>query len=64
MQDREATVRSRELGDALRTVMKRAGLTGGQVARRLGCSESTVSRLLSGKRGGSERDIIRFAAVC
>lgn len=64
MQDREPTIRSKELGDALRAVMERAGLTGLQVARRMGCSQSSVSRLLTGKRGGSERDVIRFASVC
>ncbi|MGH3998766.1 MAG: helix-turn-helix domain-containing protein [Pseudonocardiaceae bacterium] len=64
MRDREPTVRSRELGEGLRQVMERAGLTGQQAARLLGCSPSWVSRLLSGKRGGSEVDVAAFLGVC
>ena len=64
MRDREPTVRSRELGEGLRRVMERAGLNGQQAAYLLGCSPSRVSRLLSGKRGGSEVDVAAFLGLC
>ncbi len=64
MRDREPTVRSRELGEGLRRVMEQAGLTGQQAAYLLGCSPSRVSRLLSGRRGGSEVDVAAFLGVC
>ena len=64
MSSREPTVRSRELGDGLRQVMQRAGLTGREAARLLGWSESWVSRLLSGKRGATELDVAAFLGVC
>lgn len=64
MQDREPTVRSRELGEGLRHAMTQAGLNGKQAAHLLGWSPSWVSRLLSGKRGGREVDVSAFLAVC
>lgn len=64
MQDREPTIRSRELGEGLRRAMHGAGLTGKDAARLLGCSPSWVSRLLSGKRGGTEVDVAAFLAIC
>lgn len=64
MRDREPTIRSRELGEGLRRAMEQAGLNGRQVAHLLGWSGSRVSRLLSGKRGGSEVDVSAFLAVC
>jgi transcriptional regulator with XRE-family HTH domain len=64
MQDREPTIRSRELGEELRRVLEQAGLTGQQAAHLLGCSPSWVSRLLSGRRGGSEVDVAAFLGVC
>jgi transcriptional regulator with XRE-family HTH domain len=64
MQDREPTIRSRELGEELRRVLEQAGLTGQQAAYLLGCSPSWVSRLLSGRRGGSEVDVAAFLGVC
>ncbi|HET9138939.1 helix-turn-helix transcriptional regulator [Actinophytocola sp.] len=60
----QATVRSRELGEGLRLVMERAGLNGRAAAMRLGWSDSKVSRLLTGLRGGSEVDVSAFLAVC
>jgi hypothetical protein len=44
--------------------MKDAGLNGNKVAHQLGWSCSRVSRLLSGKRGGSDVDVSAFLAVC
>jgi hypothetical protein len=64
MHDREPTVRSRELGDGLRRVMECGGYHASGVARELGWSPSRVSRILSGKRGGSSHDVAAFIAVC
>ncbi|MEV4312659.1 helix-turn-helix transcriptional regulator [Actinocrispum sp. NPDC049592] len=63
MRDRESTVRSRELGDALRTAMARSGLTAAEVARKLAWSQSRVSRLLSGKRGTGETSLAAVMAI-
>ncbi|MGH3622831.1 MAG: helix-turn-helix domain-containing protein [Sciscionella sp.] len=64
MEDRESTIRSRELGEGLHQAMTSAGLTGRQAAHQLGWSPTKVSRLLSGKRGGTELDVCAFLAVC
>jgi predicted transcriptional regulator len=64
MRDREPTIRSRALGEGLGRAMRQAGLNGAQVGHLLGWSSSRVSRLLSGKRGGSEVDVSAFLAVC
>jgi predicted XRE-type DNA-binding protein len=64
MRDREPTVRARELGESIRQAMRKADLKSGQVARQLGWSHSRVSRLLSGKRGGSIFDVVAVLAVC
>lgn len=64
MKDREPTIRSREIGEALRHAMKEAGYSSSEMARQLDWSDSRVSRLLSGKRGGSAMDVSQFIAVC
>jgi hypothetical protein len=64
MRDREPTIRSRELGEGLRQAMERAELNNKQAAHVLGWSESLVSRLLSGKRGGNALDVAAFLGVC
>jgi transcriptional regulator with XRE-family HTH domain len=51
------TVRRRELGALLRTLRAEAGLTVEQVADQMLCSPSKVSRLETGHRGASARDI-------
>lgn len=51
------TVRRRELGTALRALRNEAGLTVEQVAQQLECSTSKISRLETGQRGASPRDI-------
>ena len=51
------TVRRRELGTVLRALRTDAGLTVDQVAERLLCSPSKVSRLETGQRGASLRDV-------
>jgi len=50
-------VRRRELGTVLRALRTDAGLTVDQVAERLLCSASKVSRLETGQRGASLRDV-------
>jgi transcriptional regulator with XRE-family HTH domain len=64
MQSREATIRSRELGEALRRAMEQAELTGQEVARLLEWTPSGVSRLLSGKGGASQVRVSAFLAIC
>jgi len=51
------TVRRRELGTVLRALRTDAGLTVDQVAVKLECSPSKVSRLETGQRGASLRDV-------
>ena len=51
------TVRRRELGALLRTLRMAKGWTAGQVADRLLVSTSKVSRLETGQRGASARDV-------
>jgi predicted XRE-type DNA-binding protein len=64
MTDEKSTIRSRELGDALRLAMERVELSGKRAAHLLGWSESRVSRLLSGQLAVREVDIASFLAVC
>jgi transcriptional regulator with XRE-family HTH domain len=54
---RSPTVRRRELGAKLRALRTERGLTVDQVAERLLISSSKVSRLETGQRGASARDI-------
>lgn len=54
---RSPTVRRRELGALLRALRTDAGMTVEQVAEALLCSQSKVSRLETGHRGASARDI-------
>ncbi|HEX9540828.1 MAG TPA: helix-turn-helix transcriptional regulator [Streptosporangiaceae bacterium] len=54
---RSPTVRRRELGSLLRALRTDAGLTVEQVAERLLCSTSKVSRMETGQRGASARDV-------
>jgi transcriptional regulator with XRE-family HTH domain len=51
------TVRRRELGANLRALRTDAGLTVEQVAEQLLCSPSKISRLETGQRGASLRDV-------
>jgi transcriptional regulator with XRE-family HTH domain len=54
---RSPTVRRRELGALLRALRLERGLTVEQVAERLLCSSSKVSRMETGHRGATARDI-------
>ncbi|MEO7195094.1 MAG: helix-turn-helix transcriptional regulator [Pseudonocardiaceae bacterium] len=64
MDDIEPTIRSRELGDGMRAVMKRADLTGKQTAELLAWSATLLSRILAGKRHASALQVSAFLAVC
>jgi transcriptional regulator with XRE-family HTH domain len=54
---RSPVLRRRELGAMLRALRAESGMTVEQVAERLLCSPSKVSRLETGQRGASARDI-------
>ena len=54
---RSPTVRRRELGALLRALRTEQGLTVEQVAERLLCSPSKVSRMETGHRGATLRDV-------
>lgn len=54
---RSPTVRRRELGALLRGLRQERGLTVEQVAARLLCSPSKVSRMETGQRGATARDM-------
>jgi transcriptional regulator with XRE-family HTH domain len=54
---RSPTVRRRELGALLRALRTDAGLTVEAVAEQLLCSPSKVSRMETGQRGASQRDV-------
>lgn len=54
---RSPTVRRRELGALLRTLRTERGLTVEQVGEELLCSPSKVSRMETGQRGATARDI-------
>jgi transcriptional regulator with XRE-family HTH domain len=54
---RSPTLRRRELGALLRSLRLERGLTVEQVAERLLCSSSKVSRMETGHRGATPRDI-------
>jgi transcriptional regulator with XRE-family HTH domain len=54
---RSPTLRRRELGALLRARRLELGLTVEQVAERLLCSASKVSRMETGQRGATQRDV-------
>jgi transcriptional regulator with XRE-family HTH domain len=54
---RSPTIRRRELGTLLRKLRQDQGLTVEQVAERLLCSPSKVSRMETGQRGATLRDV-------
>jgi transcriptional regulator with XRE-family HTH domain len=61
--EERSTVRSGQLGDALRSAMDYAGLSGKRTAQMLGWSESRVSRFLTGKLSATEVEISAMLAV-
>jgi transcriptional regulator with XRE-family HTH domain len=64
MYDHTPTVRARALGLELQRALDDAGLNGSQIAERLGCSPSKVSRMLSGKRHANRTHVAAFLALC
>jgi transcriptional regulator with XRE-family HTH domain len=60
---RSPTLRRRELGALLRARRLKLGLTVDQVAERLLCSPSKVSRMETGQRGATARDIRDLCAI-
>ena len=62
--DRDATIRSRELGAHLRKALEHKGLSGNAVAKTLGISQATMSRMLTGRRGSSEANVGGVLALC
>ena len=63
MTDSRTTIRSREIGDALRLAMERVGLNGKRTAEMLGWSESRVSRMLTGRLAATSDDLSAMLAV-
>jgi transcriptional regulator with XRE-family HTH domain len=60
---RSPTIRRRELGAMLRALRQEQGLTVDQVAERLLCSPSKVSRMETGQRGATLRDVRDLAKI-
>ncbi|MGQ0778914.1 MAG: helix-turn-helix domain-containing protein [Pseudonocardiales bacterium] len=64
MGDRVPTMRSREIGTALRQALQKVRLNASQAADQLGWTPGWVSRLLSGKRNATELHVAAFLALC
>lgn len=60
----ESTARTRELGADLRNAREKAGISGIDMAVRMGWSASKVSRLELGRRGTNRTDVGIYAAYC
>jgi transcriptional regulator with XRE-family HTH domain len=60
---RSPTIRRRELGAMLRALRQEQGLTVEQVAEMLLCSPSKVSRMETGQRGATLRDVRDLAGI-
>jgi transcriptional regulator with XRE-family HTH domain len=64
MASHDSSARSREIGEELRKKRLNLGLTGAELAHRLGWSGSKVSRMESGQIGVSEVDAAIFLTYC
>lgn len=64
MTGQKSTIRSRELGDALRHAMEKANLSGRRAAELLKWSETKVSRMLTGHLAVKESDVAALLALC
>ncbi|OZM73838.1 transcriptional regulator [Amycolatopsis antarctica] len=64
MGELESTARGRQLGEELRRRRERAGLNGVELARRIGWSPSTVSRMEAGLGNHSEVKLTAYLAHC
>ncbi|HUQ59084.1 helix-turn-helix transcriptional regulator [Lentzea sp.] len=60
---RRSTVRGREFGDAIRALLRAAGLTNRAVAELLGWQEAKVSELVNGKAGTSDVDLAKLLGL-
>ncbi|MET9226025.1 helix-turn-helix transcriptional regulator [Lentzea sp. NPDC003310] len=60
---RRSTVRGREFGDAMRELLRAAGLTNRAAAELLGWQEAKVSELLNGKEGVSDVDLAKLLGL-
>jgi transcriptional regulator with XRE-family HTH domain len=60
----ELSARRQELGAALRRLRKSAGLSGEQIAREVGISQSRVSRIELGQQGASPEVVSRWGQAC
>ncbi|TCP56522.1 helix-turn-helix protein [Tamaricihabitans halophyticus] len=58
------TIRSRQLGDAMRQALRATGLSGKEFARKIGWDEARLSRYLSGKRTCPNLDLATFLGAC
>jgi transcriptional regulator with XRE-family HTH domain len=61
---RAFSIRARELGRHLRGAQELSGLNGKTLARRLGWSETRLSRVLSGRASSDDVDISALLALC
>ncbi|CRK58511.1 Putative DNA-binding protein [Alloactinosynnema sp. L-07] len=64
MDGRNATARSRELGDELKRARQLQGLKGRELARLIGWTETKISRVETGKIPCSEVDAAIYLAFC
>jgi transcriptional regulator with XRE-family HTH domain len=64
MGNRYVSAAYRELGEMLRRIRGRAGLTETEVARRLGWPLTTISRMENGRRTSNTVDVVQYVVVC
>jgi len=64
MPQRASTVRGREFGEGVRAVVEGSGLTSRQVAKMVGCDESKISDVLTGKLQLSTLELAVLLGVC
>jgi transcriptional regulator with XRE-family HTH domain len=64
MGERVHTARARVISDELREFRESSGLSGQELAERLGWSPSKLSRIEHGLSGFDEIDLVRYAAHC
>jgi transcriptional regulator with XRE-family HTH domain len=64
MGNRYESAAYRELGGMLRLVREKAGFSAEELARKLGWSLTTISRMENGRRTSTTTDVIQYAAMC
>ena len=64
MGNRYSSAAYRELGEMLRQVRQKAGLSEGELARKLGWPLTTISRMENGRRTSSTTDVIQYLVMC